>query len=124
MFLLKRQIDALDINEKLLKTNPYMEAIRLAKSKREESCHILAYHTAENTRKALYDIKAIENRQKHFSKAIDREDLASLMIYVLSADKTDEIILDDLDRAAEELSAIILAEHCRAADRSHYLKMR
>ena len=108
MFLLKRQIDALDINEKLLKTNPYMEAIRLAKSKREECCHILAYHTAENTRKALYDIKAIENRQKHFSKEIDREDLASLMIYVLSADKTDEIIKHyGLDVEHERLAKVM-----------------
>ena len=39
------------------------------------------------------------------------------------ADFYDYIIVnDDADRAAEELKAIILAEHCRAADRSHYLK--
>lgn len=39
------------------------------------------------------------------------------------ADFYDYIIVnDDADRAAEELTAIILAEHCRAADRSHYLK--
>ena len=38
------------------------------------------------------------------------------------ADFYDYIIVnDDADRAAEELRAIILAEHCRAADRSHYL---
>ena len=83
MFLLKRQIDALDINEKLLKTK-------------------------ENTRKALYDIKAIEKRQKHFAKEIDREDLASLMIYVLSADKTDEIIkYYGLDVERERLAKVM-----------------
>ena len=32
------------------------------------------------------------------------------------------IINDDADKAARELSAIILAEHCRAADRMEYLK--
>lgn len=38
------------------------------------------------------------------------------------ADFYDYIIVnDDADRAAEELRAIILAEHCRAADRAHYL---
>ena len=32
------------------------------------------------------------------------------------------IINDDAERAAKELSAIMLAEHCRAADRMDYLK--
>ena len=31
------------------------------------------------------------------------------------------IINDDVDQAARELSAIMLAECCRAADRCHYL---
>ena len=39
------------------------------------------------------------------------------------ADFYDYIIInDDADKAARELSAIILAEHCRAADRMEYLK--
>lgn len=38
------------------------------------------------------------------------------------ADFYDYIIVnDDADRAAQELSAIITAEHCRAADRKHFL---
>lgn len=39
------------------------------------------------------------------------------------ADFYDYIIInDDADRAAKELEAIILAEHCRAADRAAYLR--
>ena len=39
------------------------------------------------------------------------------------ADFYDYIIInDDADKAARELSAIILAEHCRAVDRMEYLK--
>jgi guanylate kinase len=41
------------------------------------------------------------------------------------ADFYDYIIVnDDADRAAEELNAIIIAEHCRAKDRAHYLAER
>ena len=32
------------------------------------------------------------------------------------------IVNDDADQAARELSAIMLAEHCRATDRQHFLK--
>lgn len=39
------------------------------------------------------------------------------------ADFYDYIIVnDDADRAAEELKAIITAEHCRAVERAHYLR--
>lgn len=39
------------------------------------------------------------------------------------ADFYDYIIVnDDANRAAEELKAIITAEHCRASDRAHYLR--
>ena len=39
------------------------------------------------------------------------------------ADFYDYIIInDDAERAAKELSAIMMAEHCRAADRMDYLK--
>ncbi len=41
------------------------------------------------------------------------------------ADFYDYIIVnDDADRAAEELNAIIIAEHCRFKDRAHYLAER
>lgn len=41
------------------------------------------------------------------------------------ADFYDYIIVnDDADRAAEELNAIIIAEHCRYKDRAHYLAER
>ena len=41
------------------------------------------------------------------------------------ADFYDYIIVnDDADRAADELNAIIIAEHCRAKDRAHYLAER
>lgn len=108
MFLLKRQIDELDINEKLLKQNPYVEAMRIVRSKRSECCCILSYHTAPNTKGDLYDNRAIERRKKFFIKEVDDKDLASLMIYVLSADKTEEIIrYYGLDSEREKLAKVM-----------------
>ena len=88
MYLLKRQTDELGIDNVQLAINPFMESLRLVKSKREICCNILAYHTAPNTKKDLYDYRSITIRKNYFSKEIDDGDLASLMIMVLANDKT------------------------------------
>ena len=108
MFLLKRQIDGLSISASILKVNPYLEAIRIAKENREVCCHVLAYHTAPNTYKDLYNTQAIITRKNYFAKSLNEEELASLMILVLTADKTDEILSHyGLDKEKERLHKVM-----------------
>lgn len=108
MFLLKRQVDGLELNTDILRANPYLEAIRLAKEKREVCCHILAYHTAPNSYKELFNTLAITTRKNYFIKNLSDEDVASLMIMVLMADKTDEIIKHlGLDKERERMAKVM-----------------
>jgi hypothetical protein len=108
MFLLKRQMDSLDINQKKLKANPFLEAMHLVKANRDICCMILAYHTTPNTRQDLYDNEAVESRKNMFAKEIEDEDLASLMIKVMTSDKTEEIISHyGLDEERTKLAKVI-----------------
>jgi hypothetical protein len=108
MFLLKRQMDGLKLNTDILKANPYLEAIRLAKESRDVCCSILSYHTAPNNYKELFNTKAITIRKNFFSEKLSDEELASLMIYVLTADKTEEIIKHlGLDKERERIHKVI-----------------
>lgn len=108
MFLLKRQIDGLSINAAILEINPYMEAIRVVKENRDVCCHILAYHTAPNTYKDIYDTKAITIRKNYFSRNLNDEDMASMMIIVLTSDKYDEIVKHfGLDKEHERLQKVM-----------------
>ena len=108
MFLLKRQIDGLSINETILKANPYLESMRVARESKDVCCTILAYHTAPNTYKDLYNTQAITTRKNYFAKNLNEEELASLMILVLTADKTDEIIkYYGLDKEKERMQKVM-----------------
>ena len=107
-FLLKRQIEELELNQDNLKYNPYLESLRLAKEKRETCCNILAYYTAPNTYKDLYDHRAITIRKNVFLKDLDDEELASLLIIVFTADQTDEFITYlGLDKERERMNKVM-----------------
>ena len=104
-YLLKRQMDSLGVNETQLIINPIMETLRLVEANRETCCRILAYHTAPNTKKDLFDNRAITIRKNFFEKEMDDEDLASLMFMVLYADKTEQYIKHlGIDKEREKLN--------------------
>ena len=111
MFLLKRVIEGLNIEESLLKANPYLEAMRLVKNDRESCCQILAYHTAPNTYKDTFDNRSITIRKNFFSSSMEDEDIASMMIIVLTNDKAEEFIKYlGLDKERERLSVVMEAK--------------
>ena len=65
--------------------------------------------------------RRLEGRGTDTARAIEARLIRARQEYA-EADFYDYIIVnDDADRAASELSAIITAEHCRAADRMEYL---
>lgn len=108
MFLLKRQIDSLNIDQTILRVNPFLEAMRLVKHDKETCCQILAYHTAPNTYKDLYDHRSITIRKNYFAKELEDSDLASLIIMVLTSDKTDKIAVHmGLDKEKERLHSVM-----------------
>lgn len=111
MFLLKRQLDGLGVDDNILKANPYLEAIRVARESRNVCCHILAYLAAPNTYKELYNSQAITIRKNYFIENLSDEELASLMIFALTSDKTDEIMKHlGLDKERERLERVMLAK--------------
>ena len=92
MFLLKRYMESLNFNEEIARLNPYMEAVRLVKEHREECCRVIALHTSPNTYRDLFDFKALNGRYDTFMTDATEEDLAELMIYALTWDKSEEIL--------------------------------
>jgi len=98
-FVLRRWLDALEIDTALLKASPNMECLRLAESKPDIVAHILAIHTAANTRKALHDSVGMATR-RNLLCGLKREHLAGLLKTVLTQDKT-ELLMQRLGIAAE-----------------------
>lgn len=89
-FVLRRWMDALEIDASLLKVNPYVECLRLAETQREKVSEILAVHSAPNTQKDLHDSRSRAMRRNLFA-SVKTEHLAGLLMAVLTQDKTEEL---------------------------------
>ena len=90
-YLLARLLKSLEANDRVIATNPYLEAIRLSETKKETVCRILAYHSFNSKSDILNNIK-VEQRAKIFEKNLDTEELATILVLILSSDNTEEFI--------------------------------
>lgn len=105
--LLKSYMTELSLNVDIINLNSQLEVHRLVVEKREVCCSILAIHSAPNTQKDLFNIKARAERTNVFMKMSD-SDLAALLSYVLSSDKTHEAFKYlGLDKEQERLKEIM-----------------
>lgn len=105
--LLKRQTDVLGVNMEILKANPFLEALRVVRDHRQTCCTILAYHTAPNTRKDLFDSKSLATRRNCFDKNLDDVEIATLLISALD-DKADRLVRHlGLDKEQERLKRVM-----------------
>lgn len=113
MYVLRRYLDALEIDFELLKVNPYIEAMRLVSVKKKLCAEIIAVHSAPNTYKDLCDNKAIRTRANVFC-GMSAEDLATLLVLVLSVETTERITAYlgiDEDRERLEQVMKVKSEH-------------
>lgn len=108
MFLIHRQVESLGINWKLMNTNPFLEAMRLVKQKKDVCCQILAYHTAPNTYRELYDVEKWQERRDFFMKEMEDKDMVPMIISLLATEKTESFIKHlGLDQERERLKKVL-----------------
>ena len=113
VYLQKRVVEALDINEEILIENPYAEALRIIETKKDECCLLLTYHTLQKKHEVL-DNRKVSERKKYFFNNVSKEDLATLLIACLSNDKLNAFIQHlGIDKEQERLE-----ETAKAKDKS------
>lgn len=105
-YLLARLFKSLEANDKIIATNPYLEALRLCSEKRDIVCRLLSYYTFNRKDEVLNNSK-VEQRAKMFEKNLDSEELATVLVLILSGDNTEEFIrYFGIDKEREEKSRI------------------
>lgn len=107
MYLLGRLIEQLEMQQEIIKVNPYLEAYRIVKTHKDICAHIVTYHTIR-TKAKIFDNEFVLNRKKFIVENCDDKDLAKLMVMVLTSDKTDSYIkhlkLDKEQKRIEQVS--------------------
>ena len=76
-----------------------MEALRLCQEKKETVCRLLSYHTI-NKKEDLFNTSIINNRCTFFKKSLSNEEMAQLLVMVLTEDNV------GIDRERQELAKI------------------
>ena len=94
MYLTSQLIEKLEIDQENLKINSFMEALRAAKNHTRECCKLISYHTLRNKSEML-DTKTIERRANKLQRVCSIEDIATLLIAILS-DNTLNVITKEL----------------------------
>lgn len=87
MYLQQRVVDNLELDTELLRVNPYVEALRLVETKKEDCCLLLAYHTLQ-TKEEMLDNRLVNIRRNTFLQEMRNEDMATLILACLTNDKT------------------------------------
>lgn len=106
-YILARVMSGLAINREILSFNPNLEILRLVEEKKELCCRLLSIHATPNTYKDLFNSRSIAERRNLFMK-MSNEDVAVLMLYVLTSDATEEVIKHlGLDKERERLAKVM-----------------
>ena len=87
-YLISLYVGSIGMDMDNIRINPYMEALRLCKEKRDVVCRILAYHTLDK-REELYDEGIVQERSDFLSGNVDDENLAQLFVIVMASDDVD-----------------------------------
>lgn len=83
VYLISRLISSLEIDMNVLEVNPYFEAMRLCREKKELVCRILAYHSLKRRSDIQNEVK-VSSRSNYFSKNLDYKELAQILMFVLT----------------------------------------
>ena len=89
MLLLQRMVEQLGINQKNILMSAPLEALRIAREKKEECLAIIYYNTCR-TKEEVFDVELMEERVSFFRKHLTDDDIASMVIMILTFDKTQQ----------------------------------
>lgn len=106
-YLLSRIMERLEINQSIIKLNPYMEALRLVNEKKEDICRLITYHTIKE-KAELFDNDFVEDRMKYFADNLGKEELAQLLIIILTQDSVNAFIKHlKIDKEKESMNQVL-----------------
>lgn len=99
----------MEVNRSLLKENPFMEALRVISTKREECCRLIAYHTLKSKEEIL--CKAIVQVQQKLISDFANKDIATLLVCILN-DNLYQIIVKEtgIEEEAKRMAKVNAAK--------------
>lgn len=106
-YLISRLTGSLELNNRIISVNPYIEALRICDEKKDVVCRLLAYHTF-NKKEELFNSSLIDERSNFFSGNLGKEEMSQLLVIALSDVDIDTFIKHfGIDREKKEQEKIM-----------------
>lgn len=106
LYLTSQIIESLEIDQDNLKTNALIEALRCVKNHRHECSRLIAYHTLHK-KSDMLNTRIVKARENIIFNNCDDDDIATLLITILSDNKQREIIEHfEMDKESERMAKI------------------
>ena len=106
-YLLSRIMERLRLNQSIININPYLEALRLVNEKTEDACRLITYHTIKD-KDELFDNDFIEERMDYLATRLSKEELAQLLIIILTPENLDVFLKHlKIDKEKEDMAKVM-----------------
>lgn len=107
LMLIQRQLEDVGINAEGVAQWPIMEIVRIVREHRE-SCLLVIYYATAKDKAECFDVKRIGKKVNELSGALDDEDIATLMVLVLTEDKTEKVKSHyGIDKENEAMNSVL-----------------
>lgn len=104
IYIMKNIIERLDFQSDKMLESETIEALRVAKEQRQECLKLISCYTFDK-KEDLFDIEKLRERVEFFEDNISDEDLAAMVLTILSADKTSQIMVSaGIEKEHERMS--------------------
>ncbi len=110
LMLVERQFKALGINHEGIAKWPIVEVIKVVQNHRGE-CLLIIYYATAKDKAECFDVALRESIVGELGELLSDEDIATLMVYILTGDKTDKVKAHyGIDKEAEDMGKAIKAK--------------
>ena len=107
LMLVQRQLEEAEINAEDIARWPIMSVVRIVREHRE-SCLLVIYYATAKDKAECFDVKRISKKVNELSGALDDEDIATLMVLVLTEDKTEKVKSHyGIDKENEAMNSVL-----------------
>lgn len=103
--LIQEVTESIKLNTQYLQINPMVEMLRITEQHKDLACRIIAYTTCNG--KEVFEEDKISERVDFFMANMEEEDIASLLLTILTADKSAQVMKQlDIDKEMERMRKV------------------
>ena len=107
LMLVQRQLEEAEINAEDIARWPIMSVVRIVREHRK-SCLLVIYYATAKDKAECFDVERIRKTVDELSVSLDDEDIATLMVLILTEDKTEKVKSHyEIDKEIEAMNTVL-----------------